>query len=133
MADNKNIFQNIFDRLFKSEQEQQVREWLRRIVDGGVEAQNAREALNSLKPDALLSLLTKIAQDHSPVGREADAFYKQTIEAVAKGTFGAAEDLTLGSETLSPKQFLERYGDSAFEQRYGVSPKSVGGQSLLAK
>jgi hypothetical protein len=135
MADSKNLFQNIFDRLFKNEQEEQVHEWLRRIAAGGVEAQNAREALKSLKPDLLLPLLAKIGKDEAgkPVGHAADALYKEVMDAVVKGTFDTSDDLTLGSENLTPKEFLERYGDKAFERRYGVLPKSSGGQSLLAK
>jgi hypothetical protein len=133
MPDNKNIFQNLFGKLFKNEQENQVQQWLEQVAQGGVTAQNGREALKSITPELLLPILAKFGKEYQrkPIGIAADKVYKEIMDAAAKGTFSQAEDLTLGAEKLTPKEYLQRYGSKAFEQHYGLSPTSMGGQSLL--
>jgi uncharacterized protein (DUF697 family) len=133
MSDNKSIFQNIFGRLFKNEQEKQVMQWLEQVAQGGVAAQNGREALKSISPELLLPILAKLADDYrgKAVGSTADKVYKEIMEAAASGRFSQAEDLTIGAENLTPREYLQRYGPKGFEQHYGLSPTSMGGQTLL--
>jgi len=136
MAENRNVFQNIFGRLFRNEQEEQVRTWVQQVVNGGEAANSARESLLSLEPDTVMPLLDKIIKEHGrdTLGKAASTLYQTLLDSITAQAMAAPmEDLTIGSERLTPREFLERYGKEAFEKRYGVAPASTGGQSLISR
>ncbi len=132
MASSKGLLQSIFGRLFSGNQEAQVRVWVRQIADGDAEAQSAKNSLQNLQLD-VLPILAKLGKEQEvPLARTAKALYTSMLDAAAEDMFAQPEDLTIGSEKLTPREFLEHYGHEAFKKRYGVTPNSTGGQSLLA-
>ncbi len=132
MANSRGLLRSIFGRLLSGDQEAQVRVWVRQIADGDVEAQSAKNALLTLKLD-VLPILAKLGKERDvTLARTASALYTSMLDAAAEGMFAQPEDLTIGSEKLTPREFLEHYGQEAFKKRYGVTPNSTGGQSLLA-
>ena len=134
MADNKNLVQSIFGRLFSGDQESQVREWVRQIAENGSDAKSAREAVHSVKLEILMPILAKLGKDRDgAISLTANMLYKSLVDDSVDGVFAQPEDLTIGSEKLSPKEFLDRYGNDAFKKRYGVAYNSVGGNSLLTE
>lgn len=134
MADNKNLVQSIFGRLFSGDQESQVREWVRQIAENGADAKSARESLLSIKLEMLMPILAKLGKERDgAIALTANMLYKSLMDDAVDGVFAQPEDLTIGSEKLSPKEFLDRYGNDAFKKRYGVAYNSVGGNSLLTE